>query len=141
MLSRSSRLHRPPDFARVFKQGSRAARGGVVIHWLTRSADAEPAPVRAGFVVSKKVGNAVVRNRVKRRLRALVAERLGDWPPADVVVRATPAAAERTWEALGADLDSAAKSAAAKKRRGGNGGVTPHRGRGRGRKGEAANGR
>lgn len=51
-------------------------------------------PSRAGFVVSKSVGNAVTRNRVKRRLRHLVAAALPDADPAvDVVVRALPAAA------------------------------------------------
>lgn len=53
-------------------------------------------PTRVGFVVSKAVGNAVVRNRVRRRLRHLARE----WVPLtslplDVVVRALPAAATR----------------------------------------------
>ena len=50
---------------------------------------------RVGFVVSKAVGGAVVRNRVKRRLRHLVAGELAGAPTAvrDVVVRALPAAA------------------------------------------------
>ena len=49
---------------------------------------------RAGFVVSKAVGGAVVRNRVKRRLRHLVARQLLASPGGlDVVVRALPAAA------------------------------------------------
>jgi ribonuclease P protein component len=48
-------------------------------------------PSRAGFVVSKAVGNAVHRNRVKRQLRHLVAPRLVAAPfPVDVVVRAVP---------------------------------------------------
>jgi ribonuclease P protein component len=48
-------------------------------------------PSRAGFVVSKAVGNAVRRNRVKRQLRHLVAARLNQTPFAvDVVVRALP---------------------------------------------------
>ena len=49
---------------------------------------------RVGFVVSKSVGGAVVRNRVKRRLRHLAAQQLVSTPVArDVVVRALPAAA------------------------------------------------
>ncbi len=48
---------------------------------------------RVGFVVSKAVGGAVVRNRVKRRLRHLVALELAETPATrDVVVRALPAA-------------------------------------------------
>lgn len=57
------------------------------------------APVRVGFVVSKTVGNAVVRNRVKRRLRHLVAAALTSAPdvPAGtaIVIRALPGAASR----------------------------------------------
>jgi ribonuclease P protein component len=49
-------------------------------------------PARAGLVVSKAVGDAVARNRVKRRLRHLVRPRLGELE-ADVVLRALPAAA------------------------------------------------
>jgi ribonuclease P protein component len=50
--------------------------------------------VRVGFVVSRSVGNAVTRNRVKRRLRHLVADRLAATPAGvDLVVRALPGAA------------------------------------------------
>lgn len=62
-------------------------------------------PARVGFVVSKAVGPAVVRNRVKRRLRHLARELLRDLPGSAVlVVRANPAAAEATYQELGADL-------------------------------------
>lgn len=65
-------------------------------------------PARAGFVVSKAVGNAVVRNRVRRRLRALVRERLAALPAGStLVVRALPAAAEASYPRLTADLDAA----------------------------------
>jgi ribonuclease P protein component len=58
-------------------------------------------PPRVGFVVSKAVGNAVVRNRTKRRLRASVATRLNGIPKGlDVVVRANPAAGAATWDEL-----------------------------------------
>ena len=49
---------------------------------------------RAGFIVSKAVGNAVTRNRVKRQLRHQMAVELGQTPSVvDVVVRALPEAA------------------------------------------------
>lgn len=67
---------------------------------------------RAGFVVSKAIGGAVVRNRVKRRLRHLVRTRLAALPAGtDLVVRAQPGAADRTWDELAADLDAALAAA------------------------------
>lgn len=58
-----------------------------------------------GFVVSKKVGNAVVRNRVKRRLRHLAAAMSTPFA-ADVVVRALPPAASEP-DRLASDFESA----------------------------------
>ena len=77
--------------------------------------DVEPAlgaeftlPPRAGVVVSKAVGNAVVRNKVKRRLRHLVSERLHTLPAgATLVVRAQPSAALRSYAELASDIDAA----------------------------------
>ena len=66
-------------------------RPTLVVHALRHSGDA----TRVGFVVSKAVGGAVVRNRVKRRLRALVRPLVAESVQAqacDVVVRALPAA-------------------------------------------------
>ena len=58
-------------------------------------------PPRVGFVVSKAVGNAVLRNRTKRRLRASVATRLNGIPAGlDVVVRANPAAGDASFDEL-----------------------------------------
>ena len=80
----------------------------MVVHlWV--DPDAEPAPIQVGFTVSKAVGNAATRNRVKRRLRHLTREHLpaleGLPGRAALVVRALPAAAEASYAALGADLD------------------------------------
>jgi len=66
-------------------------------------------PPRVGFVVSKAVGNAVTRNRAKRRLRAIMATQLSGIPNGvDVVVRANPAAARATFHEL---ADSLARQA------------------------------
>ncbi len=67
---------------------------------------------RAGFVVSKAVGNAVIRNRVRRRLRHLVRPLLGELPAGStLVVRALPAAADASFATLGTDLSGAVASA------------------------------
>jgi ribonuclease P protein component len=66
---------------------------------------------RVGFVVSKAVGGAVVRNRVKRRLRHLVAQELGaEGSVHDVVVRALPASGSSPGR-LDGDLASAWRQA------------------------------
>ncbi len=61
-----SRLKRRAEFLRVAASGRKAATHGLVLQALLRG-DAELA--RLGFTVTKRVGNAVVRNRTKRRLR------------------------------------------------------------------------
>lgn len=70
-------------------------------------ADADAAP-RIGFVVSKAVGNSVVRHRVTRRLRHLFRDRLGTVRPGcTLVVRALPSAATAGSADLGGDIDAA----------------------------------
>ena len=78
----------------------------MVVHlWVDADTDG---PVRVGFTVSKAVGNAATRNRVKRRLRHLTREHLPTLEElpgrAALVVRALPAAAESSYAALGVDL-------------------------------------
>ncbi|ASO23199.1 ribonuclease P [Actinoalloteichus hoggarensis] len=73
-----------------------------------RSTPTRAGSARVGFVVSKAVGDAVVRHRVSRRLRHVFRARLAALPPGtDVVVRALPPAAESTSEQLAADVDRA----------------------------------
>ena len=103
-------MRRSADFERAVRGGVRAGRSTVVVHLVTRT-DPGPGPA-VGFVVSKGVGNAVVRNRVKRRLRALATERLAVLPPdADLVVRALGPAADAGYADLGHDLDGALRTA------------------------------
>jgi ribonuclease P protein component len=60
------RLKRRPEFLRAAQKGRKAAMHGLVLQVLPRD---DALPVRLGFTVTKKVGNAVLRNRVRRRLR------------------------------------------------------------------------
>ncbi|GAA3449237.1 ribonuclease P protein component [Dactylosporangium matsuzakiense] len=132
MLAAAQRLRRREDFAATIRNGRRAGRGAVVVHFLNPGPSrpgvavfapdqpvSDDSPARAGFVVSKAVGNAVVRNTVKRRLRHLVRSRLAGLPPGSViVVRALPEAAGRTYQSLEEDLDSALEAARRPKSRG-----------------------
>jgi ribonuclease P protein component len=109
MLDRAHRLRHRDEFTAALRGGRRAGRGTLVVHLQLTG---EPVPPRVGFIVSRAVGSAVVRNRVRRRLRHLVREHLADLPDgARLVVRALPAAATARWADLGADLAGALRSA------------------------------
>ena len=82
------------------------------MHVARSAPETPPESTRVGFVVSKKVGNAVHRNRVKRRLRHMVANQPTPFP-ADVVVRALPSAATEP-ERLASDFTSAWRRAFSK---------------------------
>jgi hypothetical protein len=71
-----------------------------------------------GFVVPRAVGGAVTRNRVRRRLRALMEARLVANAGLDVVVAASAAAATEPWPALGGALDACLAGARERLRRG-----------------------
>ncbi|MDP6345635.1 MAG: ribonuclease P protein component [Alphaproteobacteria bacterium] len=70
------RLKRRSDFLRIARKGRRFAAPGLVLQVARRpgaGGETSETAVRIGFTVSKKVGNAVARNRAKRRLRAAAA--------------------------------------------------------------------
>jgi len=111
VLSSAHRLSDGASFREAVRTGRRSGTRTVVVHLAvagsTSSTDDGPrsAAPQVGFVVSKAVGNAVVRNRVKRRLRHLAREHVSCLPGSAVlVVRALPAAAEATYDELRADL-------------------------------------
>jgi ribonuclease P protein component len=111
VLAAAQRMRRSADFAATIRGGRRVGRGTVVVHLLLEE-PVRASTARAGFVVSKAVGNAVVRNQVRRRLRHLVRPLLGDLPDGtSLVVRALPPSASATFATLGADLSSALASA------------------------------
>ena len=84
---RSVRLLRHADFERVYKQGRRHFASHMTVFYSPRTGEGtEAASLRVGFTVSKALGGAVVRNRLKRRLREAV--RLHGMIPAamDIVI-------------------------------------------------------
>lgn len=110
MLDRAHRVRSSSDFRDTMRRGRKAASPVVVIY--ARHPNRDGVPTRFGFVVSKAVGNAVVRNRVKRRARAIAAELLGHIPAGTaVVMRMLPAAAEVSWDTLRDQVTAATRRA------------------------------
>jgi ribonuclease P protein component len=110
VLPQQSRMRRPEDFRRVLRTGRRAGGSVLAGHLLLVAGTPEAVrsgdPAKVGFIVSRAVGSAVVRNRVKRRLRELMRRRLASLPGGCLLVlRAHPAAAGARQADLAADLD------------------------------------
>lgn len=107
-------MHRSEDFVRTIRGGSRAGRTTLVVHCRAIASQDR----RVGFVVARTVGGAVVRNKVRRRLRGVVVEQ-GDTLPGgtDLVVRALPASASATYRELSDDYRSALAAAVRRVRR------------------------
>jgi ribonuclease P protein component len=105
VLPAAHRLTDPAAFSFTVRSGRRAGSRTVVVHLHTDSMSSLPPLV--GLVVSKAVGNAVVRNRVKRRLRHQVRPLLGTLPEgSSMVLRALPAAASASSAELAEELTS-----------------------------------
>jgi ribonuclease P protein component len=103
VLAAERRVRRPEDFSVAVREGGRVGAPGLVVH---RRTTAATTPARAGFVVGRTVGTAVVRNRVRRQLRHLVAIRLDEFPPGvDLVIRVLPASATLSRRDLAATLN------------------------------------
>jgi ribonuclease P protein component len=104
VLPHQARLRSRAEFAEVTRRGTRAGASDLVVYLWPGDGDSR---THAGFVVSKAVGPAVVRNKVRRRLRHLVRDRLDAVPAGSrIVLRATPTAATATSASLGAQLDA-----------------------------------
>ncbi|NIK79297.1 ribonuclease P protein component [Paenibacillus castaneae] len=68
-MHRKLRLRNREDFSRIYRSGKSFANGQFVVYWSKQpSAD----PFRLGVSASKKIGNAVVRNRMRRMLKEIV---------------------------------------------------------------------
>jgi ribonuclease P protein component len=103
-LARANRIVRGDDYRSVVRRGRRPPPPHVVVS-VVRRLDDDRGPTRFGFIVAKTVGNAVARNLVRRRMKAIAHGLLSSAPSGyDVVVRALPAAAQAGWPTLLEDI-------------------------------------
>ena len=131
MTPQLGRIKKRSDFLRAARAGRKWATAGLVLQAFDRRpAGSGPAnddlcpdsgveDLRVGFTASRKVGNAVARNRARRRLKALSRELLPSHgrPGTDYVLIARQATLERPYAGLRADLETALEKI--ERRRGG----------------------
>lgn len=104
MLAKANRLVSADDYRRLVRRGRRVNGTNTVVY----VARAVEGPSRFGFIVPKTVGVAVIRNTVRRRLKAMSREllpTLGEGT--EIVVRALPAAAQVDWVTLRREVTEA----------------------------------
>ena len=97
-FSKAKRLTTKAEFARVREEGQ-VFRGNLLTVAVAR--EGKIGGFRAGFITSRKIGGAVVRNRVRRRLREIVRKHQGELRDGiSIVTIARPAAARSVYRAL-----------------------------------------
>ena len=106
-MEKQYRLKKNSAFQYVYRRGHSAACRDLVM------LRAKGRGLKVGFSVSKKVGNAVTRNRVKRRLRECFRPHLGDVKNGLYVFVARPSAANATFQSLQKQVHDLLKKQAA----------------------------
>ena len=101
MLAKANRIVSATDYRRLVRSGRRA-RGALTLAYGRRSNP--DSPLRVGVIVARNVGNAVVRNRVRRRIKAVGWALAQDVQGLDVVVRALPSAAGADFAAVDTEV-------------------------------------
>jgi len=99
---KSARLLRRADFVRVYEQGRRHFGPNMTFFYLEREGATRP---RVGFTVSRALGGAVERNRIRRRVREAVRMNLAQLRrAADVVINPKRSASQTEFPALVAEV-------------------------------------
>ena len=100
---KSSRLLRHQDFQSVYEEGKKHFSGNLTAFYRARKDEAGP---RVGFAVGKALGGAVERNRIRRRLRAAVRQRLSELSGSlDVVVHPRKSVLDLEFARLEGEID------------------------------------
>lgn len=109
MLSKENRLKKKKDFEKVFKQDKGFRQNFLFLKMIENDSN----ETRFGFIVSKKISNkAVVRNKVKRQLREIVRQKLGQIKKGfDVALVALPGIEEKDFEEIRESIDKLFKKA------------------------------
>ena len=103
-MKRDQRLRTSADFLHVREQASRGWPHPLLVLYVAPN---ERDQTRVGITVSSRVGNAVVRNRVRRRVREALHARLADLAGTnDLLVIARPASATASWAELNDALET-----------------------------------
>ncbi|HEV7623058.1 MAG TPA: ribonuclease P protein component [Amnibacterium sp.] len=101
MLAKANRVTSATDYRRLVRSGRRS-RGSFTLAYGRRTVPGDP--LRVGVIVARNVGGAVVRNRVRRRIKAAAWPLAAEVSGLDVVVRALPAAATASWPDLAGEV-------------------------------------
>lgn len=131
MLPAQQRIRTAEGFSTIIKNGVKVVQPGAIVYLCPHTSNATVAmqssgsdialdsfapsadgyQPAAGFIVSKAIGNAVQRNKVKRRFRACLQEKFRVDSSFDVVVRARPRAAQCSYDELAMHIDTAFEKA------------------------------
>ena len=80
-VKRFNRVINNNDFTRIIQQGTSTKTNALVLYYTCNSDH-----LTVGFAVSKKVGNAVTRNKIKRQLRAIFQNYVDKYPHFEIIV-------------------------------------------------------